>query len=184
MTDTSVLLERNRHFAESFDKDDLPILPKLNTLLVACIDARADPAHVLGLDLGDAVVIRNNGGRVTRAVIEEIAVLAAMVAKMAQVSAPAFNVVLMQHTQCGAQNFANPDFQTALKDTLGIDVSDYAITDHDKDLKRDIARLRDAPEVPGTLSVSAVLYDVKTGRVSEIAAPATLADLRAEAAAA
>ena len=95
MTDTSVLFERNNAFSNGFDKADLPILPKLNTLLVACIDARVDPSHVLGLELGDAVVVRNNGGRVTRAVIEEIAVLAAMVRKMTQVPEPAFNVVLM-----------------------------------------------------------------------------------------
>lgn len=182
MTDTSVLFDRNAQFAEGFDKADLPILPRLNTLLITCIDARVDPAHVLGLDLGDAVVIRNNGGRATRAVIEEIAALAAMVGKLTK-APPAFNVVLMQHTQCGAQNFANPEFQATLKDKLGIDVSESAISDHDTDLNGDIARLRDAPVLPGTLTVSAVLYDVKTGQLSEIAAPATLADLRKEKAA-
>lgn len=178
MTASSVLSERNKTFADSFDKADLPILPKLNTLIVACIDARADPAHVLGLELGDAVVIRNNGGRVTRAVIEEIAVLAAMVGKMTQ-SPPAFNVVLMQHTQCGAQNFANPEFQAMIRDKLGIEIAASAITDQATDLTRDIGRLRDAREIPGSLSVSAVLYDVKTGQVSEIAPPEQLDDLRA-----
>jgi len=179
MTASSVLIERNRTFADCFDKADLPILPKLGTLIIACIDARADPTHVLGLELGDAVVIRNNGGRVTRAVIEEIAVLAAMVGKMTQ-SPPAFDIVLMQHTQCGAQNFANPEFQATLKEKLGIDVSASAITDQETDLKRDIGRLRNAREIPGTLSVSAVLYDVKTGQVSEIAPPERLDDLRAK----
>lgn len=183
MTDTSVLFGRNAQFAESFDKADLPILPRLNTLLITCIDARVDPAHVLGLDLGDAVVIRNNGGRATRAVIDAIAVLAAMVGKLTK-APPAFNVVLMQHTQCGAQNFANPEFQATLKEKLGIDVSESAISDHDTDLKGDIGRLRDAPVLPSTLTVSAVLYDVKTGQLSEIAAPATLAKLRQAAAAA
>lgn len=179
MTDTSVLFERNRTFSDGFDQADLPILPKLNTLIVACIDARVDPAHVLGLSLGDAVVVRNNGGRVTRAVIEEIAVLAAMVGKMTQVSDPAFNVVLMQHTQCGAQNFANPEFQDMIREKLGIDVTPSAITDQAADLKADIGRLRDAGEVPGSLTVSAVLYDVKTGSVREVVEPRRLGDLRA-----
>ena len=182
MTNTSVLFERNAQFAEQFDKADLPILPRLNTLLITCIDARVDPAHVLGLDLGEAVVIRNNGGRATQAVIEEITVLAAMVGKLTQ-STPAFHVMLMQHTQCGAQNFANPEFQAGLKENFGIDVSDSAITDHELDLKRDVARLRDAKGIPGSLTVSAVLYDVKSGRLSSIAEPALLADLRSERAA-
>lgn len=179
MSENSVLYERNRLFAEDFAASELPVLPKLNTLVLTCIDARVDPAHVLGLELGDAVVLRNNGGRVTRSVIEEIATLSMMVAKLTQDETPAFNVVLMQHTQCGAQNFANPDFQDALKDKLGIDVSSYAITDQPTDLQTDIARLRDAPEIPGTLVVSALLYDVKSGRVTEIASPAKLSDLRA-----
>lgn len=178
MTDTNVLFERNRAFSDGFDKADLPILPKLDTLIVACIDARVDPALVLGLELGDAVVVRNNGGRVTRAVIEEIAVLAAMVGKMTQ-STPAFNIVLMQHTQCGAQNFSNPEFQDIVRDKLGIDVTPSAITDQATDLRTDVGRLRDAGEIPGSLTVSAVLYDVKTGRVREIVAPRHLDDLRA-----
>ncbi|WP_269585785.1 carbonic anhydrase [Roseibium sp. Sym1] len=181
MTDTSVLFERNRTFSNGFDQADLPILPRLNTLIVACIDARVDPAHVLGLELGDAVVVRNNGGRATRAVIEEIATLAMMVSKMTQNPHPAFNVVLMQHTQCGAQNFANPEFQQALREKLGIDVSSSAITDQETDLKGDVNRLRDAEEIPGSLTVSAVLYDVRTGGIREIAGPARLSDLRLDA---
>jgi len=183
MTSTSVLFDRNAEFAKTFDKADLPILPTLNMMIVTCIDARVDPAHVFGLDLGEAVIIRNNGGRATRAVIEEITVLAAMLAKMSGTT-PAFDVVLMQHTQCGAENFANPELQAMLMEKFNIDVSESAITDHERDLKGDVARLRDAKGIPGSVTVSAVLYDVKTGHLSEIAAPATLADLRREAAAA
>ena len=178
MTTTNTLIDRNRVFAEKFTAADMPILPKLNTLILTCIDARVDPAHVLGLELGDAVVLRNNGGRVTRAVIEEIATLAMMVAGMAKDRDPAFDIVLMQHTQCGAQNFANPEFQQTLRDRLGIDVSAYAITDQETDLKRDIDRLCDANEIPGYLTVSALLYDVKSGRVSEIVPPRKLAQVR------
>lgn len=179
MTGNNILLERNSRFADTFSGADLPIMPKLGTLIVTCIDARVDPAHVLGLDLGDAVVLRNNGGRVTPAVIDEIATLAFMVSRMTQNPEPEFNVVLMQHTQCGAQNFANPDFQGALRDKLGIEVSDYAITDQETDLRRDIDRLRDAAGVPGSLTVSALLYDVKTGRAVEVVRPGKLARLRA-----
>ena len=73
MTATSLLLDRNRTFSRTFDQADQSALPKLGTLILTCIDARVDPAHVLGLNLGEAVVFRNNGGRVTRAFIDEVA---------------------------------------------------------------------------------------------------------------
>ena len=103
------LLARNRAFTETFDKADLPIMPALNTVLLTCVDARVEPAHVLGLGLGEALVIRNTGGRVTRAVIEEIATLAELVRIMTEGRDPVFNVILMQHTQCGAQRLADPE---------------------------------------------------------------------------
>ena len=174
------LIDRNRHFAAEFTGGDMPILPKLRTVVLACGDARADPAHVLGLDLGDAVVIRNNGGRVTRAFIDEIATLAFMVARMTQGEDPGFDVILMQHTQCGAERFADEAFQKALKQQTGVDVSEHAISNQSEDLLRDLDRLCGADEVPGSLSVSALLYDVKTGSVREIAAPRKLSELRQE----
>lgn len=82
MPSTTTLLNRNRQFAGNFASADLPILPKLRTVILTCADARVDPAHIFGLELGDAVVIRNNGGRVTPAVVEEIAALSFIVAQM------------------------------------------------------------------------------------------------------
>ena len=175
MTNTTTLLDRNRRFAGDFAAAELPILPKLRTVILACADARVDPAHILGLELGDAVVIRNNGGRVTRAVLEEIATLSFMVAKMEGGEPGPFELILMQHTQCGAERFADPVFQGALKDHLGIDVSPVAITDHEQSLRDDVERLRSAPEVPGHIVVSGFIYDVKHGSVREVIAPAALA---------
>ena len=82
MTSTTTLLDRNRQFARDFAASDLPILPKLRTVVLTCGDSRVDPAHILGLELGDAVVIRNNGGRVTPEVLHEIATLAFIVGKL------------------------------------------------------------------------------------------------------
>ena len=176
MSTTPELLTRNQKFASDFAAADMPILPKLRTVIVTCVDARVDPAHVLGLELGDAVVMRNNGGRVTREVIEEIATLAFMVAKIDGDTPGSFEVVLMQHTQCGAERFADPAFQSAIKGHLGIDVSEVAITNHEKDLKRDIQRLRDAEEIPRYVVVSGFIYDVHDGLVRQIVAPAKLSD--------
>lgn len=180
MSVQSDLIDRNRHFAATFNRGDLPILPQLRTVLLTCADARVDPAHVLGLDLGEAVVIRNTGGRVTRAVIEEIATLAVLVNALTEGREPGFSVILMQHTQCGAQRLADPELQAMLQQKLGIDVSEYAITDQASDLAVDIGRLRAALEVPDTITVSAMLYDVQTGTAREIAPPKTLADWRAD----
>lgn len=174
MTNTALLLERNRRFADEFTAADLPILPKLRTVVLACADARVDPAHILGLELGDAVVIRNNGGRVTPAVLDEIAALAFMVARMDGAESGSFDLILMQHTQCGAERFADPGFQRALKEHIGIDVSSVAITDHEQSLHEDVERLRGAPAVPRHIVVSGLIYDVKHGTVREVIPPAAL----------
>ena len=174
MSNTTTLLNRNRQFASDFAAAEMPALPKMRTVILTCGDARVDPAHVLGLELGEAVVIRNNGGRVTPAVIEEIATLSFMVAKMTGGDG-SFEMILIQHTQCGAERFADPDFQQAIKDKLGIDVSQVAITDNEVNLREDVDRLRNAPGVPGSIVVSGFIYDVKNGRVREVIAPAPLA---------
>lgn len=174
MTSTTTLLDRNRQFAGDFSAAELPILPKLRTVLLTCVDARVDPAHVLGLELGDAVVMRNNGGRVTPEVVREIAALAFMVAKMEGDEPGSFELVIMQHTQCGAERFADPDFQRAIKQQIGVDVSAVAITDHERNLQEDVERLRNASEVPGYVVVSGYIYDVKNGHAREVIAPAAL----------
>ncbi len=171
MTSTSTLHQRNQEFSANFTAENLPILPRLRTVILACGDSRVDPAHILGLELGDAVVIRNNGARVTTEVLHEIAALAFLVAKMDGDTPGPFEVVIVQHTQCGAERFADPGLQQALKSHLGIDVSPSAITDHHLSLKEDIEKLRQAPEVPPHVIVSGHIYDVKTGKLEEAVAP-------------
>lgn len=175
MSNTTTLLERNRQFASDFAAANLPILPKLRTVVLTCTDARVDPAHILGLELGDAGVLRNNGGRVTPEVVHEIAALAFIVAKMDGAEPRPWDLVIMQHTQCGAERFADPDLQRALKEHVGVDVSSVAITDHELSLREDIERLRSAAEVPGHIVVSGFIYDVQHGSVREVIAPAALA---------
>jgi len=175
MSNTATLLERNRQFASNFTGADLPPMPKMRTVVLTCVDARVDPAHVLGLELGDVGVIRNNGGRVTPAVVSEIATLAFIVAQMDGAEPRPWDFVIMQHTQCGAERFADSGLQHALKEHIGVDVSSIAITDHEQSLQEDIERLRSAPEVPGHIIVSGYIYDVQHGSVREVIAPAPLA---------
>lgn len=174
MSNTPTLINRNQQFASQFAAADLPVIPNLRTVVLTCGDARVDPAHILGLELGDAVVIRNNGGRVTAAVVEELAAMSFMVAKMDGAEPGPFELVIIQHTQCGAERFADPDFQKVLKEHVGVDVSSTAISDHEGSLSDDIERLRNSPELPGYVVVSGFIYDVQTGLLREVIAPAAL----------
>ncbi len=174
MSNTTTLLNRNRQFAGDFAAADLSPMPKLRLVVLTCADSRVDPAHILGLELGDAVVIRNTGGRVTPDVVREVAALSLLVAKMDGDERKPFELMIIQHSQCGAERFVDPALQDALAQK-GVDVSSLAITDHEQSLREDIERLRSAPEVPGYIVVSALMYDVQHGRVREVIAPAPLA---------
>lgn len=178
MSNIEILKSRNDAFAENFTQGDMPALPKMGTLILTCIDARVDPAHVLGLELGDAVVFRNNGGRVTRAFIDEVSALAALVAKMTGAEEADFEIILMEHTKCGAQAFADPEFRAQLMERINIDVSANAITNQEDDLLADVERLRDAPHLPGSITVAAMLYDVEQGLIREVAPARALSELR------
>lgn len=107
-------------------------------------------------------------------VVEEIAALAFMVAKIDGDSPGPFEIIIMQHTQCGAERFANPELQQAMRDRIGFDVAPHAIENHDQSPRDDIERLRSAPEVPSYVVVSGLLYDVKDGAIREVVAPTTL----------
>lgn len=174
MSSTTLLLDRNRQFASTFAAADLPALPRLRAVVLTCGDQRVDPAHILGLELGEVAVFRNNGGRVTQAVLEDIATIAFMVAKTDGPEPRPWELVLMQHTQCGAERLADPDFRRALKEHIGVDGSSSAISDHEQSLHEDVERLRSAPSVPGYIVVSGLIYDVKTGRARQVIPPAPL----------
>lgn len=174
MTSTTTLIERNQAFAKHFNAGHLMPIPQMRTVIITCGDARVDPAHILGLNLGDAVIIRNNGGRVTPAVIEELAAMSFMVAQMDGDSPQPFEVILIQHTQCGAERFADPNFQKMLKQHTGVDVSATAIHNHADTLQADFTSLQKAVNIPDYLLVSGFIYDVKTGELQQQIAPTQL----------
>lgn len=180
MSQINLLKTRNQDFARNFAQSDLAPLPKLGMIIVACVDARVNPTTIFGLELGDAVIMRNNGGRVTPAIIEEITALSFLVSKATGQESPEFHILLMQHTKCGAQQFAAPDFQARIRKRTGIDVSASAITNQENDLMVDICRLRDAANLQDNLTVSAMLYNVETGMANEIVPIQLLADLRSK----
>ncbi len=168
------LIDRNLEFANSFNQGDLTLLPRLSILVLTCLDARVDPAHFFGLEMGEAVVMRNIGGRVTDEVIEQIAILRGL----AVVAGGAgFEVAVVHHTDCGASRFANPQVRQRMGQAAGIGeaaIERLAITDPRISVAEDLDRLRAAPTLPDELVVAGYVYDVTDGHVREAFAPASL----------
>jgi len=176
MSDVQSLVDRNLEFASSFDQGDLAILPRLSTLVLTCLDARVDPAHFFSLELGDAVVMRNIGGRVTDEVIEQIAILRGLAVVL---GAGAFEVAIVHHTDCGASRFANPQLRQRLGQAAGTGetvIERLASIDPHTSVAEDLDRLRAAPVLPDKLVVAGYVYDVTDGQVHEVSAPAALRD--------
>ena len=111
MSDLPHLLEGNRRFTEHFADGELPIRPRLSTVVLTCLDARVDPAHLFDLRLGDALVIRNAGGRVNPGVVTDLAVLGLLAAALPGDKATTQELVILHHTDCGMSRFADPAAQ-------------------------------------------------------------------------
>ena len=177
MADVQTLIDRNRTVAEQFEAGGLPIRPRMSTIILTCLDSRVDPVHIFGLGLGDAVVLRNAGGRITPAVMKDLAILGVLAANMPGASAMQPELVVMHHTDCGMSRLANPAIQQQVAARLGLSVDEVAamaITDPATSVKDDIERLRQTPGTPDQLVVSGLVYDVKNGTIKEVVAPAPL----------
>jgi carbonic anhydrase len=163
-------LARNRAFAAAGGHEGAVVLPQLRLLVLTCLDPRVDPAHVLGLDLSDAMVLRNVGGRVTPAVIEDVAFLSQMVEGVIP-EGPLFEVAVVHHTQCGAGALADDGFRGRYAERIGADADELrarAIVDPAATVVFDVARLRGAEAISPRIAVSGHLYDVTTGLVETI----------------
>jgi carbonic anhydrase len=171
MTRITPLLERNEQFARDYTAPALG-LPTTQLIVVSCLDHRVDPAIVLGLRLGDAPVIRNAGGRVTPAVVDDIAFLAFLAGQLFgdQLAADAlFEVAVIHHTQCGTSFLADPGFRDQAAAATGVPAATLeasAVTDPHVTVKADVERLLASPSIPSMVSVSGHVYDIATGRVT------------------
>lgn len=151
----TTLLDRNRSFADKFEAGALQIRPRLSTIILSCLDYRVDPAHFFGLGLGDALVLRNAGGIVTPAVIEDLAVLDGLAGGAQGPSAARLELVIVHHTDCGMARLVDPAIQQRVANRLGVSVEDVAtkaIIDPAASIADDIERLREAPERQPSLS--------------------------------
>jgi carbonic anhydrase len=162
MTATDDLLRNNESYAGSFNKADLPMPPGKKTAVVACMDARLDPARALGLEEGDAHVIRNAGGVITDDAIRSLAISQRLLGTE--------EIILIHHTDCGMLTFSDDDFKRQIQDDTGIKPgwAAEAFGDLDEDVRQSIARIKASPFLPKTDAVRGFVYEVETGRLREV----------------
>ena len=171
------MMERNRKFAaEQLEAGTLmPSLPEatphLKALIIGCGDMRVDPAHVLGLRPGEALVLRNIGGRITPGVLEEMGLLARIGQVMEKVAGGGgeFHLIVLQHTDCGITRLAGDPAKLAhffqIPET---EVPAKAVTDPHVAVALDVALLRTIPALPGGWLLSGLVYDVATGKIEVV----------------
>ena len=156
-------LKANQAYVELHGDLHLSIKPKTKVAIVTCMDSRLHVAPALGLALGDAHILRNAGGRVTDDMIRSLVI--------SQQQMGTREIVVLHHTDCGAQTFNNEDFQENLKCELGVDVSgqDFLpFQDIDESVREDMKLLRECPLIPDDVIISGAVYDVDTGSMREI----------------
>jgi carbonic anhydrase len=164
-----LLAERNAEFARTRFAPGMPILPALRTLVVGCVDPRVDPAHVLGTDLGETAVIRNVGGRVTPSVATELRLLRVLTESLVGADAPAIDLVLLQHTDCGITRMQDPpDGLAAYFEVDAAALPDKHVADPRAAVAADAAAVASEPALARAYRVTGVVYDVATGRIERI----------------
>lgn len=156
-------MKANQAYVALHGEEHLPIKPKTKVAIVTCMDSRLHVAQALGLALGDAHILRNAGGRVTEDMIRSLVI--------SQQQMGTREIVVLHHTDCGAQTFKNSEFQDYLKAELGVDVSDQdflPFTDVEESVREDMELLRQSPLIPDDVVISGAVYDVDTGRMSVV----------------
>ena len=175
------LLERNKDFAarQSAAGTRMPSLPRalpnVRAIIIGCADMRVDPAHVLGIKPGEAVVMRNIGGRITPGLLEELGLLGRIgeVAGEIPGGGGEFHIIVLQHTDCGITRLASDPAMLARYFQLQeAELKTKAVTDPRAAVAVDVALLRAIPALPPEWLISGLVYDVATGLVEIVVPPA------------
>ena len=161
MSVTDELLANNARYAESFT-GPLPLPPARGVAVVACMDARLNVYGVLGLNEGDAHVIRNAGGVVTEDEIRSLAISQRLLGTS--------EIILIHHTDCGMLTFTDDGFKAAVQEDTGLKPpwATEAFGDLDADVRQSIARIKASPFIPKKDSVRGFVFDVATGKLNEV----------------
>jgi carbonic anhydrase len=156
-------LQANEQYAENFKKGDLPLPPGRKVAVLACMDARLDPARVLGLEEGDAHVIRNAGGRAADALRSLV---------ISEQLLGTNTIVILHHTDCGMLTFTDEVIHEKVKHDLHADADHIAFLpfkDLDQSVRDDITFLRSSSLIPESIEIRGFIYDVKTGKLHAVA---------------
>jgi carbonic anhydrase len=162
MSVTDELLENNAAYAESFEKGDLPLPPARGVAVVACMDARLDVHKILGLEEGDAHVIRNAGGVITDDEIRSLTISQRLLGTP--------EIILIHHTDCGMLTFSDDELKAQIHEEVGVKphFSMESFSNLEEDVRQSIARIKASPFVPHKESVRGFIYEVETGRLQEV----------------
>ncbi|MFY9909626.1 MAG: carbonic anhydrase [Candidatus Sulfotelmatobacter sp.] len=188
MNSLDSMLRRNKDFAaQQFAggalMPSLPwALPNVKAIIIGCADMRVDPAHVLGIKPGEAVVIRNIGGRITPGLLEQLSLLGRIgeVAGKIPGGGGEFDIVVLQHTDCGITRLAgDPAMLARYFQIQEGELKKKAVTDPRAAVAADVALLRAIPALPGEWLVSGLVYDVATGLAEIVVPPAPIRSARA-----
>ena len=162
MSVTDEFLQANESYASGFAKADLAMPPARHTTVITCMDARLLPSRFLGLGEGDVHVIRNAGGRTEEALRSIV---------ISQRLLGTDEVVVIHHTDCGMLTFKNEDLYEKVRQDLDADASDIdflPFPDLEQSVRDDVQFLKDSPLVPDDVSIRGFVYDVHSGKLTEV----------------
>lgn len=163
MAEFDTIQKANRTFAATFTQGNLPMPPGRQVAVLTCMDARLHPEKFLGLDLGDAHMIRNAGGRASDDAIRSLVI--------SQRLLDTKEIIVIHHTDCGMLTFTNEQLAAKVQQDLGVDVSgqDFLpFADLEQSVRDDVATLRASPLIPKDTPIIGAIYDVKTGELSRV----------------
>jgi carbonic anhydrase len=183
MNDLELMLKRNKNFSARHSAAGTLMpslaraLPNVRAVVVGCADMRVDPAHVLGIEPGEAVVMRNIGGRITPGLLEQLSLLGRIAEVAGEIPGGGgeFHIVVLHHTDCGITRLAGEPAMLARYFQIQEDeLKTKAVSDPRAALAVDIALLRTVPALPGEWLVSGLVFDVSTGLAEIVVPPARI----------
>ena len=162
MSATNEFLSNNESYAENFTKGGKPMPPAKKVSIVACMDARIETGRLLGLEEGDAHVIRNAGGVVTDDVIRSLAISQRLLGTQ--------EIILIHHTDCGMLTFRDDEVKAQIEADTGLrpPFALEAFSDPEDDVRQSIRRIQASPFVPHKDEIRGFVYDVETGHLNEV----------------
>ena len=175
----STYIERNAQFAATDAKDhvpEIPFIPSKQLYLITCIDPRVEPAATVGSELGEAIVARNVGGRITPSVIKDLLWILHLHENLTP-DADWFEIAVIHHTECGSALFARDELRAGYVARDGWDdktALDMAVVDPAKTVAEDVQKLRSAPALQptiGNVKIGGYVYDLKTGTITTVVEP-------------